>query len=72
MKDKLKIVARLWRYTFLVSLITIVVYHSIPTFGTLIGDLELNCSRLRIPLVSCSLLALGVVLIWTQMNWKNL
>ena len=72
MKDKLKIIARLWRFTFLVSLLTIIVYHAIPRFGTLIGDLELNCSGLRIPLVSCSLLALAVVLIWIQMNWKNL
>ena len=72
MKDKLKTVARLWGYTFGVSLLTMVVFHLMPTFGTLFGDLVIDADNVRVPIVSCGLLSLVAVGFWAYANRHKL
>ena len=68
MRDKLRALGRLWAYSFAISLLTMIVYHAIPAFGTLRGDLEIGLSGLRLPIVSCGLLSLAAVGLWAYVN----
>lgn len=60
MSDKIKTLLKVWTFTMVVSLLTIMVYHLIPVFGNIAGDVELRSDGLPLPLVSCALLALAV------------
>jgi len=70
MQEKLMTAGRIWVFTLGVSLLTMLA-SALPGFGGLAGDLEVNCRQLRLPFMSCSLLAAVVTGVWAYRNWRK-
>ena len=68
MKDKLRVLGKLWLYTWAVSLSTMIVYHIVPAFGRLFGDLVINCNGVHVPILSCAVFSAGAVGVWAYMH----
>ena len=68
MKDKLRVLGNLWFYTWAVSVSTMIVFHIVPAFGRLFGDLIINCDSVNVPILSCALFSAAAVGVWAYVN----